>query len=99
MTIRRELLEGNGIRRLRDHTFTLDTALAQIRRNSGAAMTSKRERASRAGVTLDEKLMGGCEEPAYDYLVTEDEVVASIAMYFILKYIAIDATTSSSVTR
>ena len=49
-------------------------------------MTSKRERASRAGVTLDEKLMGGCEEPAYDYLVTEDEVVASIAMYFILKY-------------
>ena len=76
---RRELLEGNGIRRLRDHTFALDTALAQIRRDSGAAMSSKRERASRAGVTLDEKLMGGYEEPDYDYLVTEDEVVASFS--------------------
>lgn len=74
---RRELLESDGIQYLKDHTFALDTALFQRRQEADSAMSQKRERMARAGIAVDEARMGGYEEPAYDYLVTEDDVVAS----------------------
>ena len=74
---RRELLESEGICHLKDNTFALDTALAQRRQDADSAMSTKRERMARAGIAVDEARIGDYEEPTYDYLVTEADVVAS----------------------
>lgn len=74
---RRELLESGGICHLKGNTFALDTALAQRRQDADSAMSTKRERTARAGIAVDEARMGDYEEPTYDYLVTEADVVAS----------------------
>lgn len=74
---RRELLESEGICHLKDNTFALDTALAQRRQDADSAMSTKRERMARAGIAVDEARIGVYEEPTYDYLVTEADVVAS----------------------
>ena len=74
---RRELLESGGICHLKGNTFALDTALAQRRQDADSAMSTKRERMARAGIAVDEARIGDYEEPTYDYLVTEADVVAS----------------------
>lgn len=74
---RRELLESGGICHLKGNTFALGTALAQRRQDADSAMSTKRERMARAGIAVDEARIGDYEEPTYDYLVTEADVVAS----------------------
>jgi hypothetical protein len=76
---RRELLESEGIMHLKGHTFALDTALAQRRRQAESAMSGRRGRMARAGIASNDADESGYKNPAYEYLVTEKEVVASFS--------------------
>ena len=72
---RSKLLEVDDVVYLRNFKFILDTSLAAKRHDVQAGMSDKRARMAHAGVSAEG--MGGCyEEPEYDYLVTESELVA-----------------------